>query len=165
VNRGIKSIVVLPIHWLCLALVLALLPVAGFASDERERLQTRAARENNPVRKARFLVQIAERDFQQASELYSKGYPEKGLEHLQMMLAVLEDTNEVLFSSGRDPRRRPRGFKDTEIKLRELGRRTEDLRVTLPVDERGDVEKITDRLREIQDDLLHGIMRTKRPGS
>lgn len=131
------------------------------AEDQAEELKARLDRENDPIKKARLEIRLAEMAFDEARKLYEKGDAEKGLARLQEMLSFVVSAHDHLQSTGRDPRKRPSGFKETEIKLRELSRRLEDLRVSLPIEERGEIEKIAARIVEIRDHLLRGLMRVK----
>lgn len=131
------------------------------AMDETADVKSKLAQENDPVKRARLQMRLAEMHLESAAQFYQDGYAEKGLGNLKDMLEFVEQAAEGLFKTGRDPRKKPKGFKETEIKLRELSRRTEDLRLSLPVDERTAADEVVERIKEIQEDLLHGIMRVR----
>lgn len=146
------------IAWLALLMIAAVL-AAG--AEDRAQVKAKLAHETDPIRRARAQIRLAELKLEEAAKRYEEGAPETGLAHLQEMLSLVVEAHDQLFGTGRDPRKRPKGFKEAEIKLREISRRLEDLRVALPVDERGEIEKIAARVVEIRDHLLHGIMRVK----
>ena len=131
------------------------------ADDKAARLKERIQRENNPIKRAELQVELAEKTFDEAARLYEKGQSDQGLATLQEMLAMVTEAHDGLFSTGRDPRKKPKGFKKAEIKLRELARKLEDLRVSLPTYDREDVRKVIERVSEMHENLLYGIMRVK----
>lgn len=149
-----------PARVACLILAL-LLAGAGRAAETPEQLRARLASEADLIRKARLAIRLAEIELEAMRKAYAEGEVEKGSAGLKQMMDYIEQANKHLSDTGRDPRRKPQGFKDTEIKLRTFLRRLEDLRASLPVDERPDVEEVMERIREIQQSLLNGIMRVK----
>src|SRR5713101_1119862 len=75
------------------------------------------------VKKAREDLRQAESALTQARQKYSDGYPEDGEKGLQEMLKLVEQASSTLGETHRDPRKRPSGFKDMELKLRVFIRR------------------------------------------
>ena len=143
------------------ATLLALAAALAAAASERPKVEAKLARERNPIKKARLEVQLAEISFKEARKLYLEGDSESGLEKLKEMLSWSEKAHDRLFETGRNPRKKPGGFKDAEIKLRKLERRLSDLRLAVPFQDREEMQKITARLTELREDLLLGIMRGK----
>lgn len=131
--------------------------------DQAAELKARLERESDPIKKARLELRLAELALNEATRLYEKGDTEKGLARLEEMLSLVVAAYDRLQATGRDPRKRPSGFKETEIKMREFSRRVEDLRVSLTIEEREGIEKIEARLVELRDHLLHRLMRVKEP--
>jgi len=148
---------------LVLAFMLAVAGAPMCFGDELDDTRARAEREPDANRRARYEVRIAELLFERGSKQFSEGEPEKGLASLKEMLSTAEAAQERLFSTGKNPRRSPRGFKEAEIKWRELIGRLGDLKVTLPTEERPEIEKITARMQELQDELLKGLTLGKAP--
>lgn len=133
-----------------------------FAADEQADLRAHLAQEKDPVRRAHIQLRLAELDLDSATQLYGQGAFDQGLQKLQSMLDLVVKTHDDLFNTGRDPRKKPKGFKETEIKLREFQRRLEDLRLTIPLEDREPIEKIRARVVEIHEQFLNGLMRVKR---
>lgn len=146
---------------LILALLLSAAAVCPAAKETEEQLRAKLAVENNPVRKARLAVRLGEMDLDAAGRLYEGNEWEKGAATLEKLLEDVELAYASLTNSGRDARRSPSGFKDTEIKMRVFLRRLEDLRTSLPLDERPTVDKVMTRVREIQQALLNALMHVK----
>jgi hypothetical protein len=66
-----------------------------------------------------------------------------------------------LVESGKNPRD-SRSFKRAELRTRELLRRLEGIRETVSFEDRLPIEKLRDRITEVHDDLLKGIMSKKK---
>jgi len=119
--------------------------------------------EGDLVRKAREAVRQAEGELSKARQKYSEGFPEEGEKAIAETMRLIEQAYSWLKETKRDPRKQPAGFKDMEVKLRVYKRRLEDLKTTLPLDERAPIETAMARVVEINDELLLGLMSTKRP--
>ncbi len=143
-----------------LALVLILV-LALAAADDRAKIEAKLARQYDPIKKARLEVQLAEISFKEGRKLYLEGDSESGLKKLKEMLSWSEKAHDRLFKTGRNPRKKPGGFKDAEITFRKLERRLADFRLAVPVQDREGIQKITARLTELREDLLLGIMKGK----
>ena len=152
-RKGIRFLVLSVSLWLILS------PLA-VSDDTPEQLRSKLAMETDLVRKARLAARLAVMEFDQARKDYSGGDADKGAAGLAEMMAHIELSNSSLKETKRNPRKNPSGFKDIEIKLRALNRRLDDLRASLPLDERPPVEKMVSRVTEIVEDLLHGLMNT-----
>ncbi len=115
------------------------------------------------VKKAREAVRQAESELAKARQKYSEGFPEDGEKAVAEMMRLIEQAYSWLKETKRDPRKQPAGFKDMEVKLRVYKRRLEDMNTSLPLDERPPIDKAIHRVGEINDELLLGLMNTKRP--
>lgn len=119
--------------------------------------------EGDLVKKAREAIRLAEGELAKARQKYSEGYPEDGEKAVAEVMRLVEQALTWLKETKRDPRKQPAGFKDMEVKLRVYKRRLEDLKTSIPLDEREPIEKAITRMAEINDDLLLGLMNTKHP--
>jgi hypothetical protein len=146
-----------------LMLLLSTSPLTASRSDDTpERLRARIAAEHDPVQRARLEIRLADMVLDQTCKLYAEGEVEKGEASLKEMLSLSEQAYADLFSTKRDPRSKPAGFKESEILMRQFARKLEDLRHTLSVDDRVPVEKALARVRDMHEDLLLGLMRVKK---
>jgi len=114
--------------------------------------------EGDLVKKARENIRLAEIELNQTCQKYNEGYPEDGLKSLGQFMKLVEQAYAWLGETHRDPRKKPAGFKDMELKIRAFIRKLEDLKSSLPQDEREPVEKSIKRLHEIHDDLVMGLL-------
>lgn len=131
------------------------------ADDSAAVIQAKLAREQDPVKRAQLQLKLAGLRLDDATRFYRSGDDAKGLAALKEMLGLSEQVEKGLFATGRDPRKKPKGFKDAEIAFRKMHRKLVDLRVTLPVDERPVIEEIIRRIDEMHDEFLYGIMKVK----
>jgi hypothetical protein len=67
-----------------------------------------------------------------------------------------------LTQTGKDPRRSPRWFKHAEIETRGLERRLETAQQEMNYADRPAFDKVRDRVRQVHEDLLMGLMEGKR---
>lgn len=115
------------------------------------------------VKKAREAVRQAEVELAKARQKYTEGFPEDGEKAVAEMMRLIEQAYSWLKETKRDPRKQPAGFKDMEVKLRVYKRRLEDLKNTLPLDERDPIDKAIVRVAELNDEILLGLMNAKHP--
>lgn len=155
-----------PLVKLAFTLGLLLIAPAVLTADKKEKpdeLKARIEQERDPVKRAQFQLRLADLRLEEARKQYDAADDEKGLATLKDMQDLIERVEEGLFATGRDPRKKPKGFKEAEIQLRTMLRRMQDLRLSLPLDLRPPIEDIMKRLAEIQYEFLYGIMRVKQP--
>ncbi len=62
----------------------------------------------------------------------------------------------------KDPRRSPKWFKRAEMETRELVRRLQSLSADMSFNDRPEVEAVQSRVQEVHDNLLQGIMESKK---
>ncbi|MEO8595764.1 MAG: hypothetical protein ABI759_20760 [Candidatus Solibacter sp.] len=67
-----------------------------------------------------------------------------------------------LESTGKNPRKSPKWFKQAEIETRNLLKKLNSLQEGLPFEERPILEKAKARLQQVHDDLLVGLMEGKK---
>jgi ribosome assembly protein YihI (activator of Der GTPase) len=96
-----------------------------------------------------------------ARDAYGQGDLDKTQANLDEVLDSVDLAYQALSDTGKDPRK-DRFFKKAELKTRELLRRLEGLDQTMSFADRGIVDKVRDRVSEIHDNLLKGIMSKKK---
>jgi hypothetical protein len=78
----------------------------------------------------------------------------------------IEESVDVAYSAlektGKDPRRSPKWFKHAEIQSNELLRSIEALEHDMSLDDRGILTRTKERVQQVHDDLLAGLMGGKR---
>jgi hypothetical protein len=145
---------------------------AGAASPERRDsesdLRARIAREKNPVNKAKYEIRLARVKLFQAIEAFDKKDLEATLKLLEDYLEQVRKSWSTLKDSGRPAHKKPQGFKELDIELREDARYLEDLRHRFPYMDRVPVEKIEQEVEQLRSEVLKALFppaQTKKPSS
>lgn len=92
--------------------------------------------EPDPVRKARDLVKLGDEQVEMARKLLRDDQDVGSLHTLEQYRDEVHETVTALNGMGVDAERKPAGFKELQISLRETIRRIDDLILTLEVDKR-----------------------------
>ena len=150
-----------------LAWVVALeIVAAGAATYARRQLNeqeltARIGQESNPAKKVKLEIQLAELKLGEAVAAYDHDQFEAGPKLLQAYHGLMKQAWDLLEKSGRDAGRKPQGFKDLDIALRESARRLNDLKQRTPSADRVGIESIA-----TETDLLHNhVLTALFPGS
>src|SRR5271170_3290647 len=93
-----------------------------------------------------------------ARDDYNSGNYDRSQNELQEVRDSVELAYQSLSDTGKDPRKSPKFFKQAELRTRELLRRIEGLAQGMSQVDRGALEKVRDRISEVHDNLLKGIM-------
>jgi len=145
--------------------LLAIIVLSGSAlgrESEAELLQ-HIQREQNPVRKARLEIKLADLKLQQAGAAYGKGDVEAGAKLLETFLGQMKSAWKALQESGRMAHKQPEGFKELDIALREDARSLEDLKRRIAYFDRGPVEKCIQEIEGIRSEVLHALFPAAKP--
>jgi len=112
-------------------------------ADELARYQ----HEPDPVRRTRLLVKLGDEQVDVAKRQLKAGEDEASLHTLEVYRDEVHDTIAALNGTGIDAERKPAGFKELQISLRETIRRIDELIFTLNADKRP-------FFREVRNDLF-----------
>lgn len=105
----------------------------------QNRLEDDLARyqhETDPVRRARILAKMGDAQVEAARKELKEGHDEASLHAIEQYRDEVHETITALNGMGVDPERKPAGFKELQISLRETVRRVDDLIFSLEVDKR-----------------------------
>ncbi len=136
--------------------LLILLLAPGFNAD-----LSSVKAETNLERRSDLALDYANTQLDEAREAYHAGDAAK-------WQAAMEDARasvELSYQSLEETRKNARNnkyYKRAELRTRELLRRLDGLRESVGFEERSVVEKVRDRVAEVHDDLLQGIMSKKK---
>jgi hypothetical protein len=135
------------------AAALALAQTGGLAAIEAEpKLEKRARDALAHARKSVSLVVKA----------YHGGDVKRGQELLAEIQRAVEMAKEALDATGKDPSRNPKEFKHAEISTRRLLGELQEIERELNYDERDKLLAVEQRVSEINQELLLGIMTKKK---
>jgi len=146
--RGTRTILML--------LALGLVSAAWLPAD----LKTALA-EHDLGKRSKLALENAGSALTAAREAYQKG------DNPALAAAALEIEESValawdsLESTGKNPRKSPRWFKQAEIETRKLLKKLESLQNDLGFEDRPVLDKAKARLQKVHDDLLTGLMEGK----
>jgi hypothetical protein len=125
--------------------------------DNEQDLLNRLQQETRPVKKAKYEIRLARLKLLGARDAVDQGEPEKVRELLSLYLAHIHTSWQLLQSSGRNAFRKPEGFKELDIALRQDGRMLTDLGQRLPYFERGDVDKTAKEIEQIRAEVIKAL--------
>jgi hypothetical protein len=121
-----------------------------------------ARAEPNLEKRSKLALDNAVAALKEAREAYNAGDTQK----VTAKAAEVQESAELAFASlektGKDPRKNPKWFKRAEIESRDLLRSIETLEHDMSFDDRVILEKAKEKVQQVHDDLLKGLMEGKR---
>lgn len=133
-------------------------PALGARHTENEAdMQAHFEREQNPVKKSISATRLAQLKLQQATDAYAKGDLDQGQKLLDDYLKWVKSSWDLLKSSGRPADRKPQGFKELDIALREDARQFGDLEHRVPFADREPVTKAAQEAEKIRGEVLAAL--------
>jgi hypothetical protein len=115
----------------------------GLSVEELKARQATASAGERP----RLCLEIAERELTFADKFYADGETEKGQAALSDVAVFCESARDNSIQSGKH-------LKQTEISVRQMARKLNDLKHRVTHDEQTAVQDTIDRLQKVRDDLL-----------
>ncbi len=140
---------------------LALLSVPAEAADNLDRLKDRLARQEDPADRAKTTVKIGALLLDQTARAFAELRYEAGKAALEEYLGYVHRAYQDLEASGRNARKKPKGFKDLEIHLRKAALRLDDVARSVPYDERAPIEAAREEIENIWDNLIRALFGLK----
>ena len=110
--------------------------------------------EPDPVRKARELARFGDDQISLASREYKSGDDVGSLHTLEQYRDEVLTTFQELKATGANAEKKPAGFKELQISLRQTTRHMEDLIFILPVDKRPFFQAVRAQVVKMQGDLM-----------
>ena len=125
-----------PVAICCMGAILAALAVPMRAQDRLTVLLDQYRHEADAVRKARVLAKLGADQVGKAREQWKSGDDVASLDTLQKYRDEVRETVTALEAAVPDAEKKPAGYKELQISLRETVRHIDDLILELPVDKR-----------------------------
>jgi hypothetical protein len=135
--------------------------VALAAQDRFAEDLARYQNENDPVRKARALAKLGDEQVDLAKRQLRADDEVASLQTLEQYRDEVRATVTALNATGVDAERKPAGFKELQISLRETIRRIDDLILTLNVDKRPFFREVRNDLFMDQNELIDKLFPRK----
>jgi hypothetical protein len=137
--------------------------LAGRGPDKEADLLARLQRESDPVKKARIEIRLARLRLSEAADAYDKGNVEEADRLLSAYLERMNSAWARLKSSRRPAHKRPAGFKDLDIALREDARFLEDMKHRVSYGVRAPVERTAAEVEKLRDAVLKALFPAEPP--
>lgn len=156
------QLVLRPGGWvLAWVVALEIVAAANLSSARRElseqELTARIQEESSLTRKAKLEIQLADLKLEQAIAAYDRDQFDAGHKLLETYWSWMQQAWDLLQKSGRDAGRKPQGFKDLDIALRETSRRLNDLKQRTPYLDRHSIENVAAQIDSLHTEVLAAL--------
>ena len=142
---------------LVVAAGLACSPLATAKRETESQLLARIQRETNPIKKAKLEIALGRLKLNQATEAYDKGDPAACQSLLGGYLDHMRQAWDLLRATGRNPVKKPQGFRELDIALRENHRLIDDFEHRIRYVDREAVDKVLKQSDAIHTDVLAAL--------
>jgi hypothetical protein len=156
----------------CIAAIASLALIAPLAAQSRLAADlARYEQDSDPVHKSRDLVKLGDDQIEESRKQLKVGDDVGSLHTLEQYRDEIRHMAEALKSTGVDAEKKPAGFKELQISIRENVRRIDDLILSLPVDKRPFFREVRTDLVKTQNELIDALFprkpdrNSKTPGS
>jgi hypothetical protein len=144
-------------RWLLAVLALALVPAGVARADLKAALA-----ERDLGKRSKLALDNASSAMKAARAAFEKGENEKMIAEAAEIQESVDLAYDSLKSTGKDPRKNPKWFKQAEIHTRDLLKKVETLQYDLNFQDRPTLEKLKARVQQVHDELLTGLMEGKK---
>jgi hypothetical protein len=141
--------------WLSI-LALGLAPAVVLRADLKQ-----AMAERDLGRRSKLALDNAEAVLKTARAAYERGDSEKVAAGIGEIVESVDLASESLTKTGKNPRSSPKWFKQAEIQTRDLVKRLETFQRDMSFADRPALDKAKNRVQEVHDSLLLGLMEGK----
>jgi hypothetical protein len=146
----------------CLCAIAALVVAAPLGAQDRLTVAlAQYQHEGDPVRKARLLAKFGGDQIDEARKQLNSGDDVASLHTLEQYRDEVRETVTALEAVVTDAEKKPAGFKELQISLRETVRHIDDLILTLPVDKRPFFRDVRNDLVKTQNELIDALFPRK----
>jgi len=144
-------------RFLTAALVVTLAAATAHASG----LQ-RALSEPDLNKRSKIALENALTAYDAARKAYDSGNLDTMATDVQEIIDSVNLAKISLDQTGKDPRKNPKWFKNAEMMTRDLSRRLDAFQQDMSFADRPLLDKVKERVLQVHDDLLMGLMEGKR---
>jgi len=141
---------------------LALALACGVGAPELRADLKAVLAEKGLERRSKLALENAELALQTARSAYQQGDLEKTAAALKEVQDSVELAYQSLQDTHKNPRKDPHWFKNAELATRDLLRRLDTFHQDLGYDDRPMLKPVEDKVQQVHDDLLLGLMEGKR---
>ena len=151
------------LRWVAIV-VLALAHAAPGPQDRLAQFQNQFRRETDPVRRAKLLPHLADAEFEAIHTDMEAGEVEKALRILENYRDEVVSAKKALDATGVNAERKPAGFKELQISVRQSLRRLSDVLTEMTVDQQEPFEAVRKDLEVINQGLIRELF-PRQPGA
>ena len=137
-------------------LALALAPAGELRADLKQALA-----ERDLGRRSKLALDNAEAALKAARAAYDLGDTEKVAAGIGEIVESVDLASDSLNQTGKNPRNSPKWFKQAEIQTRDLLKRLDTFQRDMSFTDRPMLDKAKNRVQEVHDSLLLGLMEGK----
>jgi hypothetical protein len=141
--------------------MIAVIALLFFAAGNQLTLD-RVRAESNPEHRAKAAVEYATTAERAAEQAVNDGDSAAFKKNIADMVTAMELARDSFVASGKTPSRNPRNFKSAELKSHELLHRLGDLKESLDIDKRAQLDAPIKKIEAIHDVWFYGIMGRKK---
>lgn len=132
-------------------------------AETEVQLEARLKRESNPVQKAKLEIRLSRFKLYRASDAFDKGDLEAANKLLEAYAEQVKSAWATLKGSGRQANKKPAGFKELDIALREDARYLDDLKHRVSYMVRDPVEKVAQEVEDLRNEVLKALFPSEPP--
>jgi hypothetical protein len=122
-----------------------------------EKLERKFQDQKGAVHQAKVLAKLLPQEVLMAAEEIREGEFDQGVQRLERWSDQAEEVHDALVATGRNPVKRPAGFTDLQVALRESIRGLRDIIFSLPLGRRHRAESVQANLSQINSQLLQEL--------
>lgn len=122
-----------------------------------EKLERKFQDQKGAVHQAKVLAKLLPKEVQMAAEEIREGEFDQGVERLERWSDQAEEVHDALIATGRNPVKKPAGFTDLQVALRESIRGLRNIIFSLPLGRRHRAEGVRANLSQINSQLLQEL--------
>lgn len=158
--------------WLKLAtmllVLLAPLPVSQSKRLEKiekdlHKLEQKFAEQKDPVNRAKVLAKLLPREVEAAGIIIQEGQVDQGIAILTHYRDETHRVYQALLATGRNPEKKPQGYMQLQIALRECVRSLRDVLDLVPYQRRDSVENVRADMEQLNARLLQELFPPPEP--
>ncbi|HUY14300.1 MAG TPA: hypothetical protein VMX16_11830 [Terriglobia bacterium] len=132
-------------------------PLQARHAPSEPELLNRIQNQRNPVKKAKLEVRLANLKLKEAISAYDGQQLGQGAGLLKVYLSEVEEAWHTLQATGRDPTKKPQGYRDLEISLREDMRDLSEARRRTYYANRGPIDQTQSQVGSLHAKVLSAL--------
>ncbi len=141
----------------------ALVRVSPAAEEKLDQLKAKLAREDDAPTRAQITVKLGRELLNRTQQAYQEEQYRIGEAMLAEYLGYIRTAHQDLKKSGRNARKKPKGFKDLEIHLRKSIRLLDDLARAVPYISRAPIMATRQEMEVIWHELIAALFGLSQP--